>query len=264
MAHGDTRRLQALPFETLLAAQATMEAADRARGEAPRSFSPSRDGDILPRDPFDPDAPAVSASVPLIVSNVLDERAYRMSNFDLTEAGLRAFIARRVGDARADEALALYRRADPTATPFVLQARFDTDELFRKPSLIMTERKAAQAAAGGAPVWSYLWREPTPAYGGRYGTPHGSDVGLSLHDVRGGLNSTNPETIKLADQIASCWVAFAATGDPNNKTILRWPAYKVPQRATLVFGPDAHVEDDPRGEFRRFWESEPPKAAGAR
>ena len=262
VAKGDVTRLQALPYEDLLAAQATMEAADRAKGEAPRSFSPSIDGVVLPGNPFDPAAPAVSKDVPMIVSDVLDERAYRMANFDLTEAGLRAFIAKRVGEARADKVLAMYRDEDPKATPFVLQARFDTDEVFRKPSLIETERKAAQSQApgGGAPVWSYLYREPSPAYGGRYGTPHGSDVGPSLHDARGGLNETGPESLRLADELASMWVSFAATGDPNNPRLPHWPAYSVPARATMVFDHQTRVENDPRGAFRQFWETEPPRA----
>jgi para-nitrobenzyl esterase len=252
----DMGKLQALPYETLLAAQATMEAADRAKGEAPRSFSPSIDGVVLPGHPFDPRAPTVSADVPMIVSTVIDERSYRMGNFNLDEAGLRAFIARRVGEGRADEVLALYRQDDPKATPFVLQARFDSDETFRKGALAQAERKAAQ---GQAPVWSYYWTHPSPAYGGRYGAPHGSDVGPSLHDVRGGLNETGPDSIRLTDQLSSAWIAFAATGDPNNKLIPNWPSYKVPERATLVFGDETRVENDPRGAFRRFWEKEPPR-----
>jgi para-nitrobenzyl esterase len=255
---GDVGKLQAMSFEALLTAQAQLEAAARAKGEAPRSFQPSIDGDVIPGNPFDPAAPAISADVPMIISNVLDERAYRLANYDLDEAGLRAFIAKRVGEGRADAVLKMYRDADPTATPFVLQARFDTDESFRKPSIIETELKSVQAAAGGSPVWSYLYREPSPAYGGRYGVPHGSDVGPSLHDARGGLNETGPESLRLADEMASFWVAFAATGDPNNPRIPHWPAYRVPERATMVFGPQTRVEDDPRGAFREFWAKEPP------
>jgi para-nitrobenzyl esterase len=256
LAKGDVAKLQELPFETLLAAQATLEAAQRAKGEAPRSFTPSIDGTAIPGNPFDPAAPAISADVPMIVSNVIDERSYRMANFDLDEAGLKAFIAKRVGDERAAEVLAMYRQDDPAATPFVLQARFETDELFRKPALIETELKSAQAAA---PVWSYLWRAPSPAYGGRYGTPHGSDVGPSLHDVRGGLNETGPDAIRLADELASCWVAFAASGDPNNPHIPHWPSYQVSERATLVFDHVTRVENDPRGAFRDFWAKEKPR-----
>jgi para-nitrobenzyl esterase len=258
VAKGHAAKLQSLPFETLLAAQATMEAADRAKGEAPRSFSPTIDGVAIPYHPFDPAAPSVSEDVPMIISNVLDERAYRKNNFDLDEAGLRAFIARRVGEERASAVLKMYRDEDPVTTPFILQARFETDEVFRKPSLIETERKAALHKAS---VWSYLWREPSPAYGGRYGTPHGSDVGPSLHDVRGGLNGTSAESVQLADQIAAAWVAFAARGNPNNPKTPNWPAYSLPARATLVFDHVTRAESDPRGQFRQFWEKEPPARA---
>ncbi len=256
IARKDVARLQTLPYQTLLAAQATLEAADRARGEAPRSFSPSIDGHIIPGHPFDPGAPQMSANVPMIISNALDERAYRLTNFNLDEAGLRAFIAARVGEARASAVLAMYRQDDPRATPFIIQARFDTDETFRKPSLTMTERKAAQ---GAAPAWSYLWRSPSPAYGGRYGALHGIDVGPGLHDVRGGLNEANPDSIRLADELASAWVSFAATGNPNNPKTPNWPSYSLPTRATLVFDHATHVENDPRAAFRQFWEKEPPK-----
>jgi len=258
MERFELKALQDAPYEQILTVQAGLEAADRAKGEAPRSFAPSIDGDALPRHPFDPDAPAISADVPMIVSNVLDERAYRMANFDLDEAGLRKFIARRVGEARADQVLAMYRKDDSGSTPFVIQARFDTDEVFRKPSLIETMLKAQQ---GAAPVWSYLYRLKSPAYGGRYGVPHGSDVGPGLHDVRGGLNETNADALRVADQLASVWVGFAATGDPDNKFIPHWPAYRVAERATMVFDHETRVENDPRGEFRRFWEQEPPRAA---
>jgi para-nitrobenzyl esterase len=108
-------------------------------------------------------------------------------------------------------------------------------------------------------VWSYYWTHASPAYGGRYGAPHGSDVGPSLHDVRGGLNETGPDSLRLADQLASAWVAFAATGDPNNKRLPPWPAYRLPERATLVFGDETTVQNDPRAAFRRFWETEPPR-----
>ncbi|MES2532839.1 MAG: carboxylesterase family protein [Pseudomonadota bacterium] len=249
------RQLQALPMQTLLAAQITLEEADRAKGEAPRSFSPVLDGTAIARHPFDPDAPAISADVPMIVSTVLDERAYRMVNFDLDEAGLRRFVeARAGGDAR--QVLAMYRDEDPSASPYVLQARIDTDMTFRKVAHVQAARKAAASAAGAAPAYAYLWKIPSPAYGARYGAPHGTDIGPSLHDIRHGLNGPSAESLRLADQLAGAWVAFATTGDPNNARTPRWPAYTVAQRGTLVFEGDSsrtQAQDDPRQAFRTYW-----------
>lgn len=250
LTKNDLRKLQSLPFQDVLAAQATLEAGDRARGEAPRSFGPMVDGKHLPRHPFDPDAPAVSADIPIVIGTTLDERSYRLANFNLDEAGLRQFVQQRAG-ARADQALALYRAEDPKATPYLLQARMDSDLTFHRPYFTLQERKAAQ---GKAPIWSYLWKAPSPAYGGRYGAPHGVDVGLSLHDVRGGLNGPSAENLALADQIASAWVAFASTGDPNNSRLPQWPAFDLSRRATMIFDrPTTHVENDPRRQIREFW-----------
>jgi para-nitrobenzyl esterase len=252
---GTFAKLHTLPFHQLLAAQVTMEDIDRAKGEAPRAFSPVVDGTAIPRHPFDPDAPAVSADVPLIVSTVLDERAYRKVNFDLDEAGLRKF-GQEVAGADGDKVVALYREEDPGASPFVLQARIDSDMTFRRAAHLQAERKALAAAKGGAPVYAYLWKVPSPSYGARYGAPHGTDIGPSLHDIRHGLNGPSAESVRLADQLASAWVSFAATGDPNNARTPRWPAYTLPARSTLVFdGTSARTQalDDPRKAFRERW-----------
>lgn len=247
----DIDKLQDIPFTALLEAQAKLEAAARAQGEAPRSFGPVIDGVAIPSDPWDPAAPATAHDVPMIISSALDERTYRMGNFDLDEAGLLEFIEKRAGD-RAEEALAMYRKEDPDATPFVLQARVDTDLGFWKNSFTQAERKAAQ---GGAPVWKYLWTWPSPSYGGRYGAVHGIDVGLSLHSVRGGLTGSQADALLMADRISSVWASFAATGDPNNDRLPQWDAYDQERRATMVFDLSTRVEDDPRANVRDFWES---------
>ena len=73
--------------------------------------------------------------------------------------------------------------------------------------------------------------------------------------VRGGLTGTGPEALKLADQLASTWAAFAATGDPNNGELPDWEVYNSEKRATMIFSEDAHLEYDPRAEIRDFWNS---------
>lgn len=247
---GEVHKLRAMPLTTLVAAQAQMEADMRARGEAPRTFGPVVDGIELPGQPWTPSAPDVSRDVPMVISNAIDERTYRMGNFDQDEAGLLDFIRDRAGD-RAEEALGLYRAEAPNATPFILQARVDTDLTFRRNAFTMSQRKAQQ---GGAPMWAYMWTWPSPAYGGRYGAVHGIDVGLSLHSVRGGLTGASVESVLMADRIAGTWAAFAASGDPNSEYTPDWPTFTARDKATMVFDVDMRVENDPRADIRAFWE----------
>jgi len=211
---GDIGKLQQVPWTLLLETQAKLEAGDRARGEAPRSFAPVVDGIALPRHPWDPDAPDVSADVPMIISSTLDERSYRMIDFNMNEAELLEFAEKKLGD-KAQEAVAAYREEDAKATSFVLAARLDSDLTFGRGAFAQAELKAKQ---GGAKVWKYLWTQPSPAVDGRYGAVHGIDVAPSLYNTRDALNGSSRKATKLAAAIASSWAAFAANGDPNNGT----------------------------------------------
>ncbi len=252
----DIRKLQKIPFTTLLNAQAEVEADERARGEAPRSFSPVL-GTAIPRHPYTPDAPPLSKDIPMIVSSVLDERTYRERDFKMGWEKVEANLRQRVGE-EAKELLARYRAEDSKATPYLINARINTDATFRRSAHIMSDRKAEQ---GGAPLWKYLWKVPSAAYGGRYGAVHGIDVGYSMYDIRFPLAGPSVDNLKLAAQIAGAWVSMAATGNPNNDKTPNWPAYDKNKRSTLVFGEETKAEDDPRQEFREYWSQ---RTAGGR
>ena len=247
----DIRKLQQLPFTTILAAQAEVEANERSRGEAPRSFAPVL-GKAIPRHPFEPDAPAMSANIPLVVSTTLDERTYRESRFDMTWDDVKTMLKRLVGN-ETDEVLEMYRNEDPKATPFIINARIITDTSFRRSAYAMAERKAAKAAAGGAPVWMYLWTAPSPAFGGRWGATHGIDVSPSMHDIRLPLVGPTADNLRLADQMASVWVSMAANGNPNNRYLPHWAPYDTTNRTTMVFGHPTNPVNDPRRQFREYW-----------
>ena len=61
----------------------------------------------------------------------------------------------------------------------------------------------------------------------------------------------------MADRLASAWVEFARTGDPNNGALPAWPTYDAKTRATMVFDAETRVENDPRGEIRDYFEQFP-------
>jgi para-nitrobenzyl esterase len=259
----DINKLQSLPFSTLLAAQADVEAVERSRGEAPRSFSPVM-GLTIPHDPFNPGAPPESKDIPLIVSTVLDERTYRESNFEMGWDIVKKNLERQLGKdgaKDADKVLAMYRNEDPKATPFIVNARIITDTSFRRGAQTMADRKAMQATQGGAPVWMYLWTTPSPAFGGRFGATHGIDVSPSMHDIRFPLTGPDADNLRLADQLAGAWASFAATGNPNNARTPHWPTYDTTKRTTMVFGSPSNAVDDPRRAFRELWEKQANRAS---
>lgn len=247
----DIRKLQDVPYTALLSAQADVEAAERSRGEAPRSFAPVI-GATIPTHPFDPAAPEMSRDIPMVVSTVLDERSYRESKFDMTWDDVKKMLQPLVA-ANTDKVLQMYRDEDSRASPFIINARIITDRTFRQNAFTMAERKAAQAASGGAKVWTYLWTTPSSAYGDRYGATHGIDVSPSMHDLRFPLLGPTAENVRLADQLAGAWVSLAATGDPNNARTPVWPAYDQATRNTMVFGSPSNAVADPRKAFRELW-----------
>jgi para-nitrobenzyl esterase len=235
--------------------QQLLEAQTASRG----NFSPVIGTDALPHHPFDPAAPPESANVPIIVSTTLEDAALGLTNFDLTEAGLTQLFDQRFGG-KGKELVALYRRYDPGATPFLIQAQALTDAGGRRAAYTLAARKAA---AGGAPAYVYQWNWRTPAYDGKFGAVHGIDVSASFHSYRDGFFAGSTRGKKMADRLASCWGAMVRNGDPNNAHTPPWKPYSDAQRNVMIFDNDTRAEVGPRAEIRAWWDAHPP-AAGPR
>jgi para-nitrobenzyl esterase len=228
--------LQNMPFEKLIA----------AGGVA----GPMVDGNVIPRDPFEPTAPEVSADIPVIIGTTMEDAGLRMTDWDLDKAGLKAWVKQTTG-ANADRVLATYRKAYPNIRPYLVKARIATDRGGRRNATLQAERKAA---LGKAPAYLYRWDFPSPAYGGKFGAIHGMDVSLALHNAKPPLTMDTPECRMMAEKLSSVWLAFAKTGDPNNKAIPHWPAFNAEQRPTMIFDLNTRVENDPAHEIRVMWD----------
>jgi len=236
--------LQKISWQQLLEAQTGLT-----------GFSPVVDGSILPHNPFDPVAPPESADIPVIISTTLEDAALSLTNFNVDEAGLKTILAQRYAD-KADQILAMYKQRYPQKSPFLLQAQAFTDSGFRRSAITQAERKSA---LGKAPAYMYLWCWVSPGHAGKFGAVHGTDVSASFHNVRDNIVGVGNTVGKvMCDRLASAWVAFAKTGDPNNPQIPKWPAYDTTTRATMIFDTDTRVENDPRSEIRKFWEGMAP------
>jgi len=251
----NAKALQSLPWQDILTAQTAV--APSIGGQ----FAPVLDGTYFPHHPFDPVAPPESADVPIIISTMMEDAALRLTNWDLDEAGLVKIVGARYGADKAEQIVAMYRKAWPSKTPYLIQAQIFTDSGFRRSAYAQGERKSA---LGKAPAYMYLWEWPSPGFGGKFGAVHGIDVSASFYNVRDPIVGVgNPEGIAMCKRHASSWCAFAATGDPNNAEVPHWPAYDATNRSTMIFDSTMRVENDPRGEMRNFWASMPPASGPA-
>jgi para-nitrobenzyl esterase len=251
--------LQNLPFKQVIAA---IGPAQKMVGP-PASplfdrydFGPVVDGAVLPGHPYDPEATAISADIPVLVGNVKDEMAIYLApedkiwNRELSEEEMRARVAP-VAGAATDRVVETYRRLFPGATPSDRLISTLTDSNFRIRSLVLAERKAAQ---GRAPVWLYSFDWETPVFGGKLKAYHALDVPFVFNTIDV-VNATDrgPVAHDLSRRMSATWATFARTGKPDNAAIPHWAPYTLSERATLILNSESRVANDHDRETRMLW-----------
>ncbi len=248
--HNELDRLQSMPHEEL-----TKSLRELGRGgPGPMGLSPVVDGTYFPRHPFDPDCAPTAVNVPVIVGTNKDEAALFLAGDPrrrrLEEHELLERLERQLGPNR-DRILDVYRRTRPEATPWELLIGIQSEGT-RLRSIELAERKAA---AGGAPVWMYLFTWESNVLGNLFKSSHAMEIPFVFnHPDVSPMTGDTPERKELAGTMSTTWATFARTGDPNHKGIPAWPAYDARQRATMLFDVPCKVENDPRREERLAWE----------
>lgn len=247
------RRIRDVPAERIVQALQTRDPVLPYGGV---SFAPVLDERSLRRHPFYPDASPQSLRIPMIIGNTHDEtRAFLggdPTNFTVTWDELPAklsFQNMRV-DVLPEAVIAEYRRLYPRYSP--------SDVLFAATTAARSWRgaviEAEERARAGAPAWVYQLDWATPRDGGRMGAPHASDIQLVFDNVGArGATAEGPQAQPIADMMSETFLAFARSGDPNNRTIPRWSRYDLQRRQTMIFDVPPRMEDDPRGAERRFF-----------
>jgi para-nitrobenzyl esterase len=202
------------------------------------SFSPVVDGRTLPRDPFVPDAPDISAQVPLMIGNTATETTLLIGTFDgstfsLDEAGLRKKLEGYLPANGVDPVIRTFRRDRPKASPSDLFFAITTARMWSA-TLTEAELKAKQNRAA---VYLYQVAWETPVDNGKWHSPHSIEHGLVFNnvDLSGSYYGPSSTAQLVADQMSPAWIAFARTGDPNNPHIPQWPKFTEQNHATLIF-----------------------------
>ena len=244
--------LTEMPMEQIIAGMHSMTNPDPMN-----VFGPVVDGRSLPRHPFDPNAPAISAGVPMIIGTTSTETTNLLGNadpeaFSLSEDQMRSklkALLRPPDDSKLGALIDAYRKDLPGASPSDIYVAVTTDKMVRMDAITQAERKAAQ---GAAPAYMYLFSWRTPVWGGKLRSPHGIEIPFVFENLSESKEriGTGANLQPLAEKVSGAWVAFARTGSPNHVGMPRWPAYTLKDRSTMILDDQCTVVNDPEKEAR--------------
>lgn len=253
LAAADLPALQQVPVERFLSAaqEATLAMARNAhedpgyRRAPPFYWMPVAGVPSLPEQPCDPELPAFSSGVPLIVGSTQSEFSPSVNAPEaevLSWDQLPARLGAQLGE-RTAAAIAAARALEPTARPVDVWSTLG-GRRFRQSAVALCEARARQAEKGSAaPVFNYLFRWRTPLFEGRPGAFHTAclpfvfaNTGLCAQTTGGGEAAG-----RLAARMSGAWAQFARSGAPGHADLPHWPAYTHDARAVMLFDDECHV-----------------------
>jgi para-nitrobenzyl esterase len=245
-------QLQELPYQKLIDAGVAVQRKHvrtgppdvRRMGEQ-LIWAPVVDGSILPRHPFDPDAPPLSAQVPILVGTVLNEFVNGIGHPEyevMTEDEVKDRVSKSFGD-KSDGIIAAFRQAHPKEKPFDILSRIQAAPV-RQGAVTQCERKAAQ---GAAPAYLYWFTWKTPVLDGRPRAFHCAELAFCFDNTARCENMTGDglEARALAAQVSEAWIHFARTGNPNHSGIPAWPAFTAEKCPTMIFDTACEMKKNP-------------------
>jgi para-nitrobenzyl esterase len=244
---------------------AQIKEAARAGG----NYGPVTDGRSLPHDPFWPEPAALSLHVPLILGNTHDETRFLggvpgVDLFALDWAGVvpalnasGAFLRDFLRDGHAEEMVAKYRAWHPQYSPTDVYFQITTDTRVWRAEQVAAEKRAGNRESQPK-TWTYQMDWASPAADGRYKAPHTMDLPFAFDNVAlapGMVGDTAEQQLRaqaMATAVSESYIAFANTGNPNNRHIPKWPNFDLSARPTMIFDDKVRVENDPRRQEREY------------
>jgi len=214
-------------------------------------FAPVVDGSILPAHPFDPQAPAVSANVPMIIGTTLNEFVTAINHpeyEDMTPADLEKRVASMFGE-QAPQVLAAFRQRTPTASAFDLWSHIGASSV-REAAIAQA---AAKAALGAAPAYLYWFTWQTPVLNGRPRAFHCSEIAFAFNntDRCETMTGGGADARALAEIVSDAWIHFARSGNPNHPKMPHWTAFSAGQVPTMIFDNHTQLINNPDGGEQR-------------
>jgi para-nitrobenzyl esterase len=256
---GDIDAIRTMPV-------AQIKEAARAAG----GYGPVTDGRSLPHDPFWPEPAAQSLDVPLILGNTHDETRFLggVPGVDLFALQWEGVVPALKASGtfmqkyQAEDMVAKYREWHPDYAPRDVYFQITTDARVWRAEQVAAEKRAGNKESQKK-TWVYQMDWASPAAEGRYKAPHTMDLPFAFDNVAiaTGMVGDTPEqqtrAQAMADAVSESYLAFARTGNPNNSHVPKWPNFDLTHRPTMIFDDRVRLEDDPRGNQRKYVEQVP-------
>ena len=263
IAVSDWRKILEVPTAELLAMQAKLPFVppfvekNKNRAMMQRSaggFAPVVDGKALPNDPFDPTAPEISKTKPLLVGWNEDEWAFFAWERKETEFAKYDFEAlykkfEPTYGENTQKLIDTYRKSRPNASPADIYIAVSSITMMGLGSVLIAERKSIQ---NGAPVYLYNFgyksevKIPNTDY--PMGTPHAMDISFKFFNESANKPSffagNKPEREQASHNFAELWTNFAKTGKPFAKDAPEWKAYNLRDRPMMRIDTKLEIIND--------------------
>lgn len=224
-------------------------------------LGPVLDARNLPVHPFWPQAPAQSASIPMVIGNTRDETRAFLGNDPKNHAlGWDELPARLETQQYVDllpaTVIAEYRRLYPHYTPSEVFFAATTAGRSWRGAVEELEARARQ----GAPTWAYQldWYDRN-GDAAALRAFHTLDIPLVFGnlDQPGSRTGNSMQAQQVAAQMSAALLAFARNGNPNHAGLPAWDTYGLERRRTMVFDTPSRQMDDPRGGERELYRQAP-------
>jgi para-nitrobenzyl esterase len=214
---------------------------------------PVIDGNLLPRHPWDPTAPAYSADVPLLTGSNENERGwvgpppYELADDEMLKRFTEQLANREAADGR--NLLALYKRLHPNTRNQMLWLMAEADNTTRWEAQALCRLKAEQ---GKAASYLYCFDWQSPVHNDRMGSYHTLEIPFVFYnlDIGASMTGSAQARYQLGQVMSAAWAAFARTGDPNHADMPHWPKFDPAAYQTMMFGDAVRVANDPNKEER--------------
>lgn len=245
--------LQRMPWEQYMA---LAERAERRLAQASsgyrNGFAPVADGTDIPQGTFftGPNA-ATGSDVPMLLCSTFHEWNPDRDNPELESVSLEEVaerLAYRYGD-RSKTIVEAYAACFPTCRPVELWAMIVSD---RRGVVRTAEAKSSQQS----PIYMAWFGWQSPLFHGRHRSFHCLDISFWLLNTDRMITHTGggAEPRRLSRKMADALLHFMRTGDPNCKSLPKWPRYTVERGELMLLDTKCRAAEDPDRPARKTLE----------